>query len=98
LALRKKEAFAKLLEAWKAYPAAQEIIAYFLAKIELAFQTHVVPLLGTSGDAAIDAAIQEHLVEPVLHEMGDGPFMLNGTNVGGMVFWLAEQCYVRWHA
>ena len=33
-ALRKKEAFSKLLEQWRSYPAAQEIIAYFLTKIE----------------------------------------------------------------
>lgn len=45
-ALRKKEAFSKLLEEWGAYPAAQEIIAYFLAKIESSFEANIVPLLG----------------------------------------------------
>src|SRR4051812_16325314 len=39
-ALRKKEAFSKLLAEWQAYPSAQEIIAYFLTKIEACFEAH----------------------------------------------------------
>ena len=96
-ALRKKEAFSKLLENWSSYPAAQEIIAYFLAKIDTAFETYVRPHLGCSEPHVIDEVIASRLVAPVLEEMGCGPFMLNHTNVAGMVYWLAEQCYVRWH-
>lgn len=96
-ALRKKEAFSKLLEEWRAYPAAQEIIAYFLAKMEFSFETNVVPLLGTASIEEIDNSIREHLIESVLEEMGCGPFMLNYLNVSGMIYWLAEQCYIRWH-
>lgn len=96
-ALRKKEEFSKLLAEWQAYPAAQEIIAYFLSKIESAFESKVVPLLGTADNDSIDCSIIEHLVDPVLAEMGTGPFMLNYNNVYGMVYWLAEQCYIRWH-
>lgn len=97
-ALRKKEAFSKLLTDWQAFPAAQEIIAYFLAKIDADFETIIVPLLGNTSNEEIDRLIGEKLVDPVLQEMGCGPFMLNHMNVGGMVYWLAEQCYVRWHA
>jgi hypothetical protein len=96
-ALRKKEAFSKLLADWQAYPAAQEIIAYFLARIEAAFETTIVPVLTSAKPEQIDGLIASNLVEPVLAEMGRGPFMLNHLNVGGMVYWLAEQCYVRWH-
>lgn len=98
LALRKKEAFSKLIEQWRAYPAAQEIIAYFLTKIEAAFETDVVPLLASASAEIIDSVVKEKLIDPVLEEMGCGPFMLNYLNVGGMVYWLAEQCYIRWHA
>jgi hypothetical protein len=96
-ALKKKEAFAKLLAEWQAYPAAQEIIAYFLAKIECSFESHVVPMLGHATAAEIDGIVMSELIEPVLAEMGCAPFMLNHMNVSGMVYWLAEQCYVRWH-
>ncbi|MBK9003918.1 MAG: hypothetical protein IPM41_08700 [Sphingomonadales bacterium] len=96
-ALRKKEAFSKLLAEWQAYPAAQEIIAYFLAKVESAFENSVRPILASACVSEIDEAVTREMIEPVLTEMGCGPFMLNHNNVAGMVYWLAEQCYVRWH-
>lgn len=96
-AFRKKEAFSKLLAQWQAFPAGQEIIAYFLAKIEGAFETRIAPGLANTAPEDIDALIHDCLVVPVLDEMGCGPFVLNNTNVYGMVYWLAEQCYVRWH-
>ncbi|GFE94729.1 hypothetical protein DmAi_27880 [Acetobacter persici] len=96
-ALRKKEAFSKLLEKWRSYPAAQEIIAYFLTKIESSFETEVLPLIDKIPPEEIDVIIKERLIEPVLNEMGNGPFVLNYLNVGGMIYWLAEQCYIRWH-
>ena len=97
-ALRKKEAFSKLLEQWRSYPSAQEIIAYFLTKIEACFETEIVPLLASSPQEVIDVVIKAKLIDPVLAEMGSGPFMLNYLNVSGMIYWLAEQCYIRWHA
>lgn len=97
-ALRRKEAFAKLLEDWKAYPSAQEIIAYFLTKIEACFESDIVPVLGSAPPDVVDALVKERLIDPVLGEMGSGPFMLNYLHVSGMVYWLAEQCYIRWHA
>lgn len=97
-ALRKKEAFSKLLEAWRSYPAAQEIIAYFLTKIETTFELQVVPKLGSVDPIEIDKIIADHLVGPIISEMGTGPFMLNYVHVHGMIYWLAEQCYIRWHA
>ena len=96
-ALRKKEAFAKLLDEWQAYPSAQEIIAYFLSQIDSAFETEVQPMLSSLPADQIDSLIKSKLVDPVLKEMGCGPFMLNYNNVSGMVYWLAEQCYIRWH-
>ncbi|MDA9918525.1 hypothetical protein N9D37_01370 [Erythrobacter sp.] len=96
-ALRKKEAFAKLLEEWRSFPAAQEIIAYFLAKIDGCFEAHIEPILETATRDDIDQIIANKLVDPVLEEMRTGPFMLNSMHVNGMVYWLAEQCYIRWH-
>jgi hypothetical protein len=97
-ALRKKEAFSKLLEAWRSYPAAQEIFAYFLTKIEATFEAHILPKLSSVPPAEIDQLISSQLVDPIIEEMGTGPFMLNYLHVHGMVYWLAEQCYIRWHA
>ncbi len=97
-ALRKKEAFSKLLDEWKSFPAAQEIFAYFLSRIDLVFESEIKPLLGVSPPEHIDKLFIDLIVIPILDEMGCGPFMLNYTNVSGMIYWLAEQCYTRWHA
>ena len=97
IAFRKKEAFSKFLDYWQAYPSAQEIIAYFLAKIDTAFGNEITPMLGILTNSEIDDAIKAKLVEPILNEMGVGPFMLNYNHVYGMVYWLAEQCFIRWH-
>ncbi|MDY7782092.1 ABC-three component system protein, partial [Burkholderia pseudomallei] len=96
-ALRKKEAFSKLLAEWQAYPSAQQIIAYFLTKVETLFEAEILPFLGNTDPAQIDHIFAEKLIEPVLAEMACGPFMLNYHHVSGMIYWLAEQCYVRWH-
>ncbi|TXN13859.1 hypothetical protein FV219_04210 [Methylobacterium sp. WL122] len=96
-ALRKKEAFTKLLDEWQAYPAAQEIIAYFLSKIDATFNSKIEPRISTVSADEIDAMILDEIVDKVLREMGCGPFMLNHNNVSGMFYWLAHKCYVRWH-
>jgi hypothetical protein len=98
IALRKKEAFSKLLAEWQAYPAAQEIFAYFLTKVESSFEAHIAPMLGINSIEEIDMSFKDKVIQPVLDEMTCGPFMLNYVNVSGMVYWLAEQCYIRWHS
>ena len=99
IALRKKELFSKKLDHYSFYGAAQEIFAYFLAAIEENFNTYVHPFIGTLTAAEIDIAVKEKVVDPILAEMsgGGGVMMINCNHVSGMVYWLAEQCYVRWH-
>jgi N-methylhydantoinase A/oxoprolinase/acetone carboxylase beta subunit len=96
-ALEKKELFAKLLDRWSLYASAQEIFACLLAKAEHEFSLSVRPKIGSAAEEAINHAITTRIVEPIIQECGTSVFVLNHGTAMGMVYWLAEQCFVRWH-
>jgi predicted metallopeptidase len=96
-AFAKKELFAKLLETWSHYYSAQEIFAFLLAKIEYEFSMFVFPNIQSLTQHDINQLISDRIVLPTIQECGSGVFTLNHSIVMGMVYWLAEQCFVRWH-
>jgi hypothetical protein len=97
LALEKKELFAKLLEKWSLYASAQEIFACLLAKAEHEFSMFVYPKIGKLDQDGINQLVNDRIVTPAISECGVGVFTLNHSIVMGMIYWLAEQCFVRWH-
>lgn len=97
LALEKKELFVKLLEKWSLYASAQEIFAYLLAKVEHEFSMFVYPKIGDLDQSSINELLNDRIVLPTIEECGSDVFVLNHSVVMGMVYWLAEQCFVRWH-
>ena len=38
-----------------------------------------------------------HIVAPIVEECGCGVFTMTYNHVLGMIYWLAEQCFIRWH-
>lgn len=94
----KKELFAKLLARMQHYPSAQKIFALFLARINDVFETHIIPHVSTLDRERIDQIIEEKIVQPTLQDMGAGfeHFTINHAHVRGMIYWLADRCYVRW--
>ncbi|WP_020591485.1 ABC-three component system protein [Kiloniella laminariae] len=97
-ALLKKEEFTKLLDRWGAYASAQEIIAYLLSRIDTLYETEVQPAInsGATNDE-IDKLFRVKVIDPVINEVKSAPFLINYNHVSGMVYWLAELCFVRWH-
>lgn len=98
LALRQKDLFARLLAKHTMFDSAQQIFAYLLAKIEQDYKCYVLPNVGRVSREEIDLLINERLVSPCVAEVGAGVFSLNAHVAMGMVYWLAEQCYIRWHS
>lgn len=96
-AIRKKELFGKLLEEKSFYASAQEIFAYLLSSVETNFNTYVYPSIGNVTLEQLDILVKEKVADPVLADIGGAAFMINYNHVLGMVYWLAEQCFVRWH-
>jgi hypothetical protein len=96
-ALEKKELFVKLLSKWSMYASAQEIFAFLLARIEYEFTTFVYPKLGALEDDDINEMVDVRIVQPTIQQCGVDVFTLNHASTMGMVYWLAEQCFVRWH-
>lgn len=96
-ALEMKEAFAKLLERWSLYGSAQEIFAHLLAMADYRYRIQIAPQIATTGKVEIDELIEEKIVMPAIEELGIDIFSMNHHSAMGMVYWLADQCRVRWH-
>ncbi|WP_439526499.1 ABC-three component system protein [Roseovarius mucosus] len=97
-ALMKKEHFAKLLAKMQHYPSAQKIFALFLARINDVFENHIIPHVSSLDRQEVDQIIEERIIQPTLKDMGTGfeHFTINHAHIRGMIYWLADRCYVRW--
>lgn len=98
-AQEKKEHFAKLLTRMQHYPSAQKLFAFFLARINDVFENHISPHASSLDRQAVDQIIEEKIVQPTISDMGTGfdHFTINHAHVRGMIYWLADRCYVRWN-
>ena len=96
-AIEKKELFAKMLERWSLYASAQSIFAHLLAHAEYEFTYFIHPQLPQLDELHINELVHQRIVEPTIQECGSSVFALDHSVVMGMIYWLAEQCYVRWH-
>lgn len=96
-ALDKKEQFAKLLQKWSLYASAQEIFAYLLAKTDYEFNQFVHPEIENLPRIAINQMVHDRIVQATINECGAEVFVLNHGTALGMLYYLAEQCFVRWH-
>lgn len=96
-AFEKKELFVKLLEKWALYASAQQILAYLIAKAEHEFTQNIHPLIGTSSPAEVNGLVTDKIIGPIVLECGTSVFAINHAVAMGIIYWLAEQCYVRWH-
>ena len=96
-ALEKKELFVKLLEKWSMYATAQEIFVHLLARAEYEYSNFVLPQLDESSEIELNESIASRIIEPIVDDCGASVFRMNHGTAMGMVYWLAEQCFVRWH-
>lgn len=96
-AIEKKEMFVKLLERWSLYASAQEIFAYLLAQAEHQFNYKVHPQINALNEVQVNGLVDELIVAPTISQCGTSVFVLNHNVCMGMIYWLAEQCFVRWH-
>jgi hypothetical protein len=96
-AIEMKEMFVKLLEQWSLYASAQQIFVYLLARAERQFNDVIVPQMATLDAAGVNALVNNLIVEPTVAECGASVFQIDHNTATGMIYWLAEQCFVRWH-
>ena len=96
-AIEKKEMFAKLLEKWSLYSSAQEIFVHLLARAEHEFNLIIYPQLSNLEPFEVNQLVTDKIVVPTVAECGSTVFNVNHGTAMGMIYWLAEQCFVRWH-
>ena len=93
----KKEQFAKLLQRWSLYASAQEIFVCLLARAEYEFTHFVYPEISALSPTEINQIIHDRIIQTTINECGVDVFVLNHGTAMGMLYWLAEQCFIRWH-
>ena len=96
-AFEKKELFVKLLNKYSLYNSAQRIFAHLLAKTEHEFTLIIQPQVTYLKQSELNDLVSARIVEPIVLECGIGPLDINHSVVMGMIYWLAEQCFIRWH-
>jgi hypothetical protein len=96
-ALEQKEMFSKLLESWSLYASAQEIFVHLLARAEHLFKSEIHPDVGQLSVSDVNRLINNRIVDPVVFECGATMLQIDHLTAMGMVYWLAEQCFIRWH-
>lgn len=96
-AIHQKERFVKFLERNSLFHSAQQLLAFCLHEIFSNFEAFVHPRCGQLDEVELHQLIAERVVQRVLDQYSYGSFSLNHSLVWGMIYWLAERCYVRWH-
>ena len=96
-AIEKKEMFAKLLERWSLYSSAQQIFVHILARAENEFTQVIYRQIPQKTQEEINALVIDRIVNPIVEECGGELMSVNHNLVQGMVYWLAVQCFIKWH-
>lgn len=98
-AILKKELFAKLFKRLEHFQSAQKIFGYFLSKIHEVFDAEIMHRADILSRDEVEEIISLKIVQPILDDMGEGceHFTINASTIKGMIFWLADSCWVRWH-
>lgn len=97
-ALDAKEDFAKFLAEWRFYESAQAMIAFCMALIESEYQFSVLPKISELSRNEVNDLIKEKIILPLLNDMSGGDLYIDSKIIYGMMYWLADQCYIRWHS
>ena len=97
-AIEQKEMFAKLLTKWTLYASAQEIFAHLLSLAVHEFRMQIQPLLADLDRQTYNDLVTHRIIRPLMDEIGDCPLNMDAMVTMGLYYWLAEQCFVRWHA
>ena len=95
----KLEMFDMLLLRFRHFPSAQRIFAYFLWRIRDVFDENIKPNVASLSRQEVESIIEQKIIEPTIADMGNGfaHFTLYHAHIRGMIYWLADRCFVRWH-
>jgi len=96
-AIEQKEMFAKLLEKYAMFHSAQHLFAHFLAEVEDKFNTIIYPDVAQTTESNLAEKVSDIIITPIINECGADVISLDHNIVSGMIYWLAELCFLRWH-
>ncbi|MEC9267580.1 MAG: ABC-three component system protein [Pseudomonadota bacterium] len=93
------ECFSKLLMKYEHFNSGQELFSLFLCRIYDVFTHKILPECHKLKPSEIDDIISKDIVDPILSDVGEGceHFVITHAEIRGMIYWLAERCFVRWN-
>jgi len=96
-AINDKEDFTKLLVRMQRYGAAQEILGLILAEIDFKHRNIIEPRIGELNKTQINKLVEVEIIRPIIEQLDVTEFGMTHSMAMGMIYWLAERCYVKWH-
>ena len=95
--LIQKECFAKQIAEHEFSETAQCVYVVLLDKVEMRFQTKILPALraGCSDDDVL-SLIESEIVDPLLSLLPPMDILIRGKSIAGMVYFLTGKCLLRW--
>ncbi len=97
--MKKKEFFVKLLFKFQEFSSAQELFGYFLGHMYDVFDEKICPFVDTMTYQEVQDIVEKDIIDKLLIDIGSGSsqMLVNKTHLRGMIYWLADKCFVRWH-
>lgn len=92
-----KESFHKQLYRNQFSESAQLINCHLLSIVQSYFETYIMPKIrsGMQQEEVI-VLVQERIVTPLLHELGENILNLMAIDIQGMVYFLTGNCHIKW--
>lgn len=92
----KERAFKRIVR-FQSSPTAQAIFAYTLGDIRTRFNQYVRPLIAENANrSAIDAAIHQHVISPIVESAEPSELGINPTLAEALYYFLAGNCHIKW--
>lgn len=61
------------------------------------YASEIWSFVGGLSKVEVNELVRDSIVVPTVQECGSSVFVINHSTAMGMVYWLADQCFVRWH-
>lgn len=65
------------------------------------FEAHIMHNGQALDRTSVECVVEEKIINPTIAEIdasvGSDHLLITHTLIKGMIFWLADRCWVRWH-
>jgi|GEM_PF-1516217 len=98
-AIEKKEIFYKLMTKYSEFYSAQLLFVYFFSCIQDVFDEKIEPKIDELNIDEYNDIVDKYIIDAIINEIGGGTklMIINKNHIRGMIYFLADRCFVQWH-